>query len=157
MLHDATTDTSRSWITTNDAAANDDWHDVHRRLCSIATTRCELDADEAALLVRAQDERVWRAFGCGSMIAYMQRVLHYQAHSAAERLRVARALVDLPRMHDALAKADLCWSGARALSRVATTDTEAAWLERARGKVVHEIEAMVAGRKRGSGRTRTRC
>jgi hypothetical protein len=37
----------------------------------------------------------------------------------------------------------------RELTRVATADTEQAWLDKVRGKNLREIEAMVSGRKRG--------
>ena len=73
----------------------------------------------------------------------------YAPHTAVERLRVARAIADLPLIADALEKGELAHSAVRELSRVAVPDTEETWLEATRGKSLREIEAMVSGRKRG--------
>ena len=73
----------------------------------------------------------------------------YAPHTAAERLRVARAIAELPLIADALEKGELAHSAVRELSRVAIPETEDAWLEAARGKSLREIEAMVSGHKPG--------
>lgn len=67
----------------------------------------------------------------------------------SERLKVARRLGELPEMSAALRSGAVSWSGARELSRVATPDTEPAWLEAARGKNVRQVEKMVSGRTLG--------
>ncbi|MCA9679532.1 MAG: HNH endonuclease, partial [Myxococcales bacterium] len=64
-------------------------------------------------------------------------------------LRVATALQTLPKIADALARGAQSYSAVRELTRVGRDDTEAAWLTAAAGKTVHEIEAMVAGRRPG--------
>src|SRR5262245_48764892 len=73
-----------------------EWARVDRKLRSIAARRAALDAEEAGLLRYAEELKLWRAFGYGSALEYMERVLGYAPHTAAERLRVARALGELP-------------------------------------------------------------
>ncbi len=62
--------------------------------------------------------------GYASMVEYVERTLGHQAKVARERLRVADALGDLPRLASALKHGDLPWSAARELTRVAVADTE---------------------------------
>jgi len=52
---------------------------------------------------------------------------------AQERLRVAEALERLPRMKAALGAGELVWPALRELTRVATPESEAQWLEVAAG------------------------
>ncbi len=126
-----------------------EWSRVDQRLRGIAARRAALDAEEAHLLRYAEELRLWRGWGFGSMIEYMERAMGYKPHTAAERLRVARAIAELPLVADALENGELAHSAVRELSRVAVPDTEDAWLEAARGKSLREIEAMVSGHKPG--------
>ncbi|HEX4339528.1 MAG TPA: hypothetical protein VH062_26660 [Polyangiaceae bacterium] len=43
------------------------------------------------------------------------------------------------------------WSAVRELTRVAVAETESAWLDVARGKTVHQLEALVVGKSPGDG------
>jgi hypothetical protein len=122
---------------------------VDQELRRIAARRAALDAEEARLLRYAEELKLWRAYGFGSAIEYMERAMGYAPHTAAERLRVARALGELPLIAEALERSELAHSAVRELSRVAVPDTEAAWLEAARGKSLREIEAMVSGHRPG--------
>ncbi|MFZ5893705.1 MAG: hypothetical protein ACOY0T_21770 [Myxococcota bacterium] len=44
---------------------------------------------------------------------------------------------------------ELTWSAVRELTRVATPETERAWLDAARGKTVRQVEELVSGRAPG--------
>jgi hypothetical protein len=126
-----------------------EWVRVDGKLRCIASRRAALDAEEAYLLRHAEELRLWRGWGFGSMIEYMERAMGYAPHTAAERLRVARALTELPLIAEALEHGQLAHSAVRELARVAVPDTEEAWLEAARGKSLREVEAMVSGHKPG--------
>jgi hypothetical protein len=126
-----------------------EWMRVDGKLRGIAARRAALDAEEARLLRYAEEIKLWRAFGFGSLLEYLERAMGYAPRTAAERLRVARAIAELPLMADALEDGELAHSAARELSRVAVPETEAAWLEAARGKSLREVEAMVTGHKPG--------
>ena len=126
-----------------------EWLRVDGKLRGIAARRAALDAEEANLLRYAEELKLWRGYACGSMIEYMERAMGYAPHTAAERLRVARAIAELPLLAEALDQGELAHSAVRELSRVAVPDTEEAWLEAARGKSLREIEALVSGHKPG--------
>src|SRR5438876_725183 len=127
----------------------DDWREVDLQLRGIAKRRAALDAEEARWLREAHRLRIWREVGCGSLLEYMERRLGYTPHTAAERLRVAIAIEQLPAIESALETGELPFSAVRELTRVMTDETESAWLDAARGKSVHEIEQLVAGRRKG--------
>jgi hypothetical protein len=93
--------------------------------------------------------KMWRALGYAHMNEYLERELGYSPQVAIERLRVAHALADLPQIEASLGAGHLAFSAVRELTRVATADTERDWLEKARGKNLRQIEAMVSGKKRG--------
>jgi hypothetical protein len=126
-----------------------EWTRVDQKLRGIASRRAALDAEEANLLRYAEELKLWRGWGFGSMLEYMERAMGYAPHTATERLRVARAIAELPLIADALEHGALAHSAVRELSRVAVPDTEAVWLEAASGKSLREIEAMVSGHKPG--------
>jgi hypothetical protein len=67
-----------------------------------------------------------------------------------DKLRVAESLESLPELAQALRDGEASWSSVRELKRVATSETEHAWLERARGHSVREIERLVSGHRPGS-------
>jgi hypothetical protein len=127
----------------------EEWTRVDQRLRGIATRRAALDAEEANLLRYAEELKLWRAFGFGSLLEYMERAMGYAPHTAMERIRVARAIGELPLIADALGRGELSHSAVRELSRVAVGETEEAWLEAARGKSLREVEAMIAGHRPG--------
>jgi hypothetical protein len=126
-----------------------EWVRLDQRLRGIAARRAALDVEEARLLRQAEEVKLWRGFGCGSAIEYLERVLGYAPRTALERLRVARALGELPLMEEALGKGELAHSAARELSRVVVPETEEEWLEAVKGKNLREIEAMVVGHRPG--------
>ncbi|MCB9572319.1 MAG: HNH endonuclease [Kofleriaceae bacterium] len=127
----------------------DDWRRLDRALRGVARRRAALDAEEARWLVAAQRIALHRRFGYATLAEYLERTLGYGPRAARERLRVATALQKLPKTAAALACGAHSYSAVRELTRVGRDDTEAAWLAAAAGKTVHEIEAMVAGRRPG--------
>jgi hypothetical protein len=70
----------------------------------------------------------------------------YGRRCIQEKLRVAEALESLPATARALESGTLSWSAVREVTRVAVPETEAAWLEIARGKTVRQLEDLVAGK-----------
>ena len=144
------------WWKAHVAAAKDweerheaEWARVDQKLRGLAARRAALDAEEARLLRYAEEVKLWRGFGFGSLLEYMERAMGYAPHTAGERLRVARALAELPLLEDALERGALAHSAVRELTRVAVPDTEATWLEAAGGKSLRQIEAMVSGHRPG--------
>jgi hypothetical protein len=125
------------------------WQVLHQQLRAIVQRRAILDAEEARCLREAYAMQLWRQLGYVHMGEYLERELGYGPQVGAERLRVARELGALPQMEARLTAGELPYSAVRELTRIATAETEQVWLDEASGKNLRQIEAMVAGRKRG--------
>jgi 5-methylcytosine-specific restriction endonuclease McrA len=69
-------------------------------------------------------------------------------HTARERVRVARALADLPQLAAALARGELSYAKVRALTRMATPETEARLLAVGRAGTAAHVERIVHGWRR---------
>lgn len=125
------------------------WRVLHQRLCGISKRRAALDAEEARCLREAVAVRLWQRLGYVHLNEYLERELGYAPQAGTERIRVALALAQLPRIEASLGEGALSFSAVRELTRVATMDTEQAWLDAAHGKNLRQIEAMVSGKKPG--------
>jgi hypothetical protein len=122
---------------------------LHRKLKRIAKARGLLDAQEAEALREAQRLQLWTPFGYTSLVDYMHRELGYTPHTADERLRVANALPQLPKLTEALQTGNLNFSQVRELARVVTPETEQVWIGKAQEMNVREVERAVAGHVKG--------
>src|SRR5262249_28287797 len=122
---------------------------LHGRFTERGRQRAALDAAEAADLVYAEELAIWTVFGYTTMYAYLEAELGYGPHTAGERLRVAHALPRLPQTAAKLAAGEIHHSTVRELTRVATANTEAAWLDAVAGKNLRQVERLVAGHREG--------
>jgi hypothetical protein len=93
----------------------------------IAELSAHLDAATARLLavIRDFDARGGWNTGFRSCAAWLAWRVGLDPGAARERVRVARALGTLPRLAQALALGELSYAKVRALTRVATPETEA--------------------------------
>jgi 5-methylcytosine-specific restriction endonuclease McrA len=132
-----------------DGATERDWRRAHAALMRLARERAAADAEEGRWLLVARRSGVHVHLGHGSFAEYVERLLGYSPRMTREKLRVAEALERLPQSARALEQGVLSWCAARELTRVATADTEAAWLAAAQGKTTRQIEALVAGKQPG--------
>ena len=133
-----------------------DWKALHERLVSFARRRARLEWEEGRLLWEAAQAGVHRRLGFAAFAEYVERLFGYNGRLVKEKLRVARALDALPATSDALRSGELSWSGARELTRVATAETERAWLDAARGLTIRQLEELVSGCAPGDLPTSTR-
>ena len=77
------------------------------------------------VLIAELDRReVWAAQGALSCAHWLSWACGIDTHTAREKVRVARALTGLPLLSEALAKGELGYSKARALTRIATPENE---------------------------------
>ena len=78
------------------------------------------------VLIAELDRReVWAAQGALSCAHWLSWACGIDTHTAREKVRVARALTELPLLSEALAKGELGYSKVRALTRIATAENEA--------------------------------
>ena len=86
---------------------------IHAATYRLLTLIAELDRRE-----------VWAAQGALSCAHWLSWACGIDTHTAREKVRVARALTELPLLSEALAKGELGYSKARALTRIATSENE---------------------------------
>jgi 5-methylcytosine-specific restriction endonuclease McrA len=116
----------------------------------IAELSAHLDAATARLLdlIREFDARGGWNTGFSSCAAWLSWRVGLDLGAARERVRVARALGTLPRLAQALARGELSYSKVRALTRVATPETEARLLAVGRAGTADHVERIVRGWRR---------
>jgi hypothetical protein len=111
----------------------------------IATLSAQLDAAgyELLVLIRRFDER--GGWGCGfrSCAHWLNWRTGLDLGAAREKVRVARALADLPLLSAAMRHGQISFSKVRALTRIATPATEEELLAFARSGTAAHVERLV--------------
>jgi hypothetical protein len=106
-----------------------------RRLCLVA----ELDRREG-----------WASWGAKSCAHWLSWRCSVSPNAAREQVRVARRLVELPAIREAFASGELSFSKVRALTRVATEETEDELVGIALHATAAQLEVMVRSYRRAS-------
>src|SRR5713101_311616 len=116
----------------------------------IAELSAHLEAATARLLdlIREFDAREGWNTGFRSCAAWLSWRVGLDFGAARERVRVARALGTLPRPAQALARGELSYAKVRAITRVATPETEARLLAVGRAGTAVHVERIVRGWRR---------
>src|SRR5881409_1606569 len=116
----------------------------------IAELSAHLDAATARLLdlIREFDARAGWNTGFRSCAAWLSWRVGLDLGAARERVRVARALGTLPRLAQALARGELSYAKVRALTRVATPETEERLLAVGKAGTAEHVERIVRGWRR---------
>ncbi len=116
----------------------------------IAELSVHLDAATVRLLdlIREFDIREGWNNGFRSCAAWLAWRVGLDMGAARERVRVARALDGLPRLAEALSRGELSYAKVRALTRVATPETELRLLAVGRAGTAEHVERIVRGWRR---------
>ena len=116
----------------------------------IAELSAHLDAATARLLdlIRDFDARGGWNTGFRSCAEWLSWRVGLDLGAAREKVRVARALGTLPRLAQALARGELSYAKVRALTRVATPETEERLLAIGRAGTAEHVERIVRGWRR---------
>src|SRR6266550_3683403 len=113
----------------------------------IAELAAHLEAATARLLdlIRQFDARGGWGNGFRSCAHWLSWRVGLDIGAAREKVRVARALGTLPRLARALARGELSYAKVRALTRVATPETEERLLAVGRAGTAEHVERIVRG------------
>jgi hypothetical protein len=124
--------------------------DLDRLGDEIAELSAHLDAATARLLdlIREFDARGGWSHGFRSCAHWLSWRVGMELGAAREHVRVARALGSLPRLADALARGELSYAKVRALTRVATPETEEQLLAVGKAGTACHVERIVRGWRR---------
>ena len=124
--------------------------DLDRLGNEIAESSAHLEAATARLLdrIRKFDTRGGWNTGFRSCAAWLNWRVGLDMGAARERVRVARALGTLPRLAEALAHGQISYAKVRAVTRVATPETEERLLALAKAGTAEHVERIVRGWRR---------
>ena len=101
------------------------------------------------LLVGEFDRRRgWEAWECHNCAHYLDWMCGIDRRTAREHVRVARSLGDLPVVRASFERGELSYAKVRAITRVATSDTEETLVEWARHGTASHLEEIVRGLRR---------
>jgi hypothetical protein len=124
--------------------------DTHALGESIVSLAAGLHAATYQLLVllREFDARNGWNDGCLSCAHWLHWRAGFDLGASREKVRVARALVALPRISWSMERGQLSYAKVRALTRVATPDNEAALLDVALAATAAQVERFVRAWRR---------
>ena len=103
---------------------------------------------ELLVMVREFDEREGWGGGFRSCAHWLNWRTGLSMGAAREKVRVARALVELPRLSAAMRRGAISYSKVRAITRVASTETEERLLDFARCATAAHVERLVRAWRR---------
>lgn len=130
------------------AAASDD--DLEVRLSSLAARVAALTAEFLAVVRELDRRQVWVKQGCRSLAQYLSWKAGVSLRAAQDHARVAQALESLPHTADALAEGRLSYSKARAITRMATPDTDEDLVSMAEHATAAQLDRLAAGYRRAT-------
>jgi hypothetical protein len=123
----------------------------HELADGIVTWSGRIAAGEAELLtyIGEFDHReAWGGTGLLSCAHWLSWRTSLSPSAAREKVRVARALRELPQVQEGFGAGRLSYSQVRAITRVATTEDQERWIEAARCATAGQLEQLVRGVRR---------
>src|ERR1041384_7755439 len=128
-----------------------DFRAMERLGDEIALLSAHIPAATARLLDLIRDFDIgggWAHAGARSCAEWLSWRVSMDLGTAREHVRVARALPDLPRVAHAFTRGELSYSKVRALTRVATPETEERLLTASQAMTAAHVERLVRGWRR---------
>ena len=102
------------------------------------------------LIAEFDRREAWKAWGCRSCAHWLNWQCGLDPGAARERVRVAHRLAELPLVAAHFERGELSYSKVRALSRVATADTEADLVRLARHATAAHVERIARAFRRAA-------
>jgi 5-methylcytosine-specific restriction endonuclease McrA len=113
------------------------------RIAELARSIQVAEAQMMRLIVEFDARRGWAEAGFSSCAEWLAWRVGVRLNAARERVRTARALVELPLASAAMAEGKLSYAKARALTRVATAESEKELLALAEAGSAESLERVV--------------
>ncbi|WP_182358881.1 HNH endonuclease signature motif containing protein [Tomitella gaofuii] len=122
-----------------------DIKEVERELCTLAAHIAAATARFLILLAQFDRRGGWNGIGVLSCAHWLSWRCGINLRTARDQVRVARRLEALPLTRAACTAGTLSYSKVRAITRVATPETESDLVESARGATASQLERLVRG------------
>jgi Domain of unknown function (DUF222)/HNH endonuclease len=130
-------------MTCNDDLTAFSTEGLEREICELGGHINAATARWLALVGEFDRREGWAEWGCRSCTHWLSYRCGVSPAAAREQVRVARRVAELPKLRAAFARGELCYSQVRAVTRVATPDTEADLLEIALHATAAQLETIV--------------
>jgi Domain of unknown function (DUF222)/HNH endonuclease len=130
-------------MTCNEELAGLSTEGLEREICELGGHINAATARWLALVGEFDRREGWAEWGCRSCTHWLSYRCGVSPAAAREQVRVARRVAELPRLRAAFARGELCYSQVRAVTRVATPETEADLLEIALHATASQLETIV--------------
>lgn len=114
---------------------------LEESLLCLARRRNELEFEFLKAVQEFDIRQGWRPWHLNNCAEWLSLKCGIAPGTAYEKVRVARALFDLPKCSAAFAAGDLSYSNARSLTRIATPETEEALLDFALDATASQIQS----------------
>ena len=88
--------------------------------------------------------KLYLELGYTSIFAYTAERHGFSKSRCAQFIRLAESLKKLPALHESLAAGELPWTKAREVAKVATPETERAWVNEAKRSSRRALEQKIA-------------
>jgi hypothetical protein len=118
---------------------------LEHELVSMAAHLAAGEARWLAWLAVYDRRQGWESWGCRSAAHWLNWKCAMSLAAGRERVRVARALEDLPVTMEAFSQGELSYSKARAITRAATPDSEADLVDLARSCTAAQLDRICGG------------
>jgi hypothetical protein len=129
---------------------------IRKKLIRLRVREQQCESHCAFYLRIVDERRYYLLWGYASTVQYAEAELSLTPKQTWDRLRVAKALANLPVMREALREGRVGFSAVREMTRVATRATERDWVEVAGKSTVREIEGLVGASRDGEVPTNPR-
>lgn len=122
---------------------------IHIALRRARSAHASAEHDLAVLLCRLHASGLYAERAHSSVVQYAEVELDLTPRHTLELVAIGRKLPKLPALAAAFASGQLGWTKARELIKVATAETDEAWVARARTTTSRDLEALVTHARPG--------
>ena len=117
---------------------------IHESLKEAVRRHRSSHRDIAVGLFEMQEGRFFRSLGYSSVVHYAELEFGFTVRKTWDLVSIGRRLQELEQLDGAFARGEIGWTKVREIARVATLETEQAWLETAGRLSSRKLEALVS-------------
>jgi hypothetical protein len=117
--------------------------EVDRRLRRALHELQQAERNAVLWFAEVMKRKLFRDLGFSSIYHYATEALGFSRPRTAQFIRLCASLEDLPVLKESIAAGDVPWTKAREIAKVATAETEQAWVDLARQESRRKLERRV--------------
>ena len=117
---------------------------LHESICAAIRIQRRAMRDVALGLAEMRARKLYKQLGYASLFEYGDQALGFRDGKTSQLATLGDRLPDLPNLDKAMVLGAVGWTTARTIARVATPETEDAWLNKALNVPGHELEELAS-------------